>query len=44
MTALQAGPSWWDCFLGLTPGSLGETSTLACLLGAALLLAAVATM
>jgi Na+-transporting NADH:ubiquinone oxidoreductase subunit B len=37
-TALQAGPSWWDCFLGLVPGSLGETSTLACLLGAALLL------
>jgi Na+-transporting NADH:ubiquinone oxidoreductase subunit B len=26
--------SWWDCFLGYTQGSMGETSTLACLLGA----------
>ncbi len=26
--------SWWDCFLGLIPGSAGETSTLACLIGA----------
>lgn len=30
--------SWWQAFLGIMPGSMGETSTLACLLGAALLL------
>lgn len=30
--------SWWNAFLGLIPGSMGETSTLACLLGAALLI------
>ncbi len=30
--------SWTDTFLGLVPGSMGETSTLACLLGAAILL------
>ena len=29
---------WWDAFLGTIPGSMGEASTLACLLGAALLL------
>jgi len=28
------GHSWLDAFLGLTPGSMGETSTLACLIGA----------
>jgi Na+-transporting NADH:ubiquinone oxidoreductase subunit B len=32
--------SWWDAFLGRIPGSMGETSTLACLLGAAVLVAA----
>ncbi len=30
--------SWGQAFLGVMPGSFGETSTLACLLGAALLL------
>ncbi|MEM6941022.1 MAG: NADH:ubiquinone reductase (Na(+)-transporting) subunit B [Pseudomonadota bacterium] len=33
------GMSWWDSFLGFVPGSLGETSTLAALLGLAFLLA-----
>jgi Na+-transporting NADH:ubiquinone oxidoreductase subunit B len=37
MTSLSA-TSWWDAFVGLVPGSLGETSALACLAGAALLL------
>jgi Na+-transporting NADH:ubiquinone oxidoreductase subunit B len=37
MTAL-AGTSWWDAFLGFIPGSMGETSALACLLGALLLI------
>jgi len=32
------GWSWNDAFIGLVPGSLGETSTLACLVGAAFLL------
>lgn len=30
--------SWWDAFIGLEPGSLGETSTLAILIGGAFLL------
>lgn len=30
--------NWWDTFIGLVPGSMGETSALCCLLGAALLL------
>lgn len=29
--------SWWDAFVGLVPGSMGETSALACLAGAVLL-------
>jgi len=31
-------PSWQDAFMGFIPGSIGETSTLAILLGAALLI------
>jgi Na+-transporting NADH:ubiquinone oxidoreductase subunit B len=30
----QAGLSWWNAFVGLEPGSMGETSALACLIGA----------
>jgi Na+-transporting NADH:ubiquinone oxidoreductase subunit B len=30
---------WWDMFIGLEPGSIGETSTLAILLGAIFLIA-----
>ncbi|MGD2112181.1 MAG: NADH:ubiquinone reductase (Na(+)-transporting) subunit B [Gammaproteobacteria bacterium] len=37
-TVLQGGITWMDAFLGNIQGSIGETSTLACLLGAALLL------
>ncbi|MDE0123155.1 MAG: NADH:ubiquinone reductase (Na(+)-transporting) subunit B [Bryobacterales bacterium] len=33
----SAGVTWMDAFLGLVPGSMGETSTLACLIGAAVL-------
>ena len=29
--------SWFDAFIGVIPGSMGETSTLACLFGAAVL-------
>ena len=36
--ALAAGYTWQQSFLGLMPGSLGETSTLACLIGAAFLI------
>lgn len=36
--ALAEGLSWMDAFLGFIPGSMGETSTLACLLGAILLI------
>ena len=45
--AAQSGPqaladgnvSWLQAFLGLVPGSMGETSTLACLIGAFVLVA-----
>ncbi len=33
----ESGVTWTQAFLGQIPGSLGETSTLACLLGAAFL-------
>jgi len=32
--------SWWDFFIGNVHGSMGETSTLACLIGAIILIAA----
>jgi Na+-transporting NADH:ubiquinone oxidoreductase subunit B len=35
----QAGITWWQAFIGRVQGTFGETSTLACLLGAALLIA-----
>jgi len=38
MAALSSQWSWWDAFLGFMPGSVGETSTLAILIGAAVLL------
>ncbi|HEU0111930.1 MAG TPA: NADH:ubiquinone reductase (Na(+)-transporting) subunit B [Flavisolibacter sp.] len=31
-------PGIWESFIGIIPGSIGETSTLACLIGAAILL------
>lgn len=31
-------PGIWESFIGIIPGSIGETSTLACLVGAAILL------
>jgi Na+-transporting NADH:ubiquinone oxidoreductase subunit B len=38
MTALQAQYTWMDAFIGNIPGSIGETSTLAVLIGGAVLL------
>ncbi len=38
MQALQQQWSWWDAFLGSIPGSIGETSTLAILIGMVFLL------
>lgn len=35
----EHGVSWLHAFLGIMPGSMGETSALACLLGAAILIA-----
>jgi Na+-transporting NADH:ubiquinone oxidoreductase subunit B len=32
------GHSWWNAFVGLEPGSMGETSAAACLIGAAILI------
>lgn len=37
--AAAQGLSWTNAFLGFEPGSLGETSALACLVGAAILVA-----
>jgi len=37
--ALNDGVAWKDAFLGLVPGSMGETSVLACLIGAVVLIA-----
>lgn len=34
----EAGINWWQTFIGFEQGSMGETSTLACLLGAAFLI------
>ncbi|MBS1211610.1 MAG: NADH:ubiquinone reductase ((+)-transporting) subunit [Proteobacteria bacterium] len=34
----NAGISWWQTFFGIEKGSMGETSTVACLLGAAFLI------
>ncbi len=31
--------SWWNAFIGLIPGSIGETSALMCLIGAIILIA-----
>jgi Na+-transporting NADH:ubiquinone oxidoreductase subunit B len=38
MAALQTQMTWMDAFLGNIPGSIGETSTLAILIGGAVLL------
>lgn len=38
MEALQGSLTWWDAFLGFMPGSIGETSTLAIMLGGLVLL------
>ncbi len=32
------GMTWWDAFAGYMPGSMGETSAFACLIGAAVLI------
>jgi Na+-transporting NADH:ubiquinone oxidoreductase subunit B len=36
--AMRVSATWTDAFLGLIPGSMGETSTLACLIGALILI------
>lgn len=38
--ALEQQWTWWDAFLGFIPGSVGETSTLAILIGGVIILAA----
>ena len=37
LQAVMAATSWFDAFVGAIPGSMGETSALACLFGAAVL-------
>ena len=37
-TQVTQGLDWWDAFLGVMPGSMGETSALACLAGALVLI------
>lgn len=36
--AATVSMDWWDSFIGVMPGSMGETSTLACLIGACILI------
>jgi Na+-transporting NADH:ubiquinone oxidoreductase subunit B len=35
----EQGFSWWNAFVGWEPGSMGETSALACLIGAVIIIA-----
>ena len=37
MSAVTSQISWWQAFFGVIPGSMGETSAAACLLGAVML-------
>ncbi len=37
---VRGGVTWWESFIGLEPGSMGETSALFCLFGAAILILA----
>jgi Na+-transporting NADH:ubiquinone oxidoreductase subunit B len=37
-SAAVTGTTWWDYFIGNIHGSMGETSTLCCLIGAAILI------
>jgi len=39
MAGLSETLTWWDSFLGVMPGSMGETSTLAIMIGGGVLLA-----
>ena len=39
MAAFTSSVTWMQAFLGAIPGSMGETSTIACLIGAAILIA-----
>ena len=39
MAAVTSTVTWTQAFLGTIPGSMGETSTIACLIGAAILIA-----
>jgi len=39
-SAADLGQNWWSFFIGNVHGSMGETSTLACLIGAVILIAA----
>ena len=36
--AMHMATTWWNAFVGLIPGSMGETSALACLIGAFILI------
>lgn len=39
MAGVEAAVNWWQAFIGTMQGSMGETSTLACLMGAGVLVA-----
>lgn len=39
MDAVREQFTWWEAFIGLVPGSIGETSTLAIMIGGGILLA-----
>jgi len=40
LQAIEKSVTWMDAFMGTIPGSMGETSTLACLIGAVILIVA----
>jgi Na+-transporting NADH:ubiquinone oxidoreductase subunit B len=39
ISEVRGGITWWESFIGLEPGSMGETSALFCLIGAIILIA-----
>lgn len=39
ISEVRGGITWWESFIGLEPGSMGETSALFCIIGAIILIA-----
>ncbi|MFO7973738.1 MAG: NADH:ubiquinone reductase (Na(+)-transporting) subunit B [Candidatus Hydrogenedentota bacterium] len=39
ISEVRGGVTWWESFIGLEPGSMGETSALFCIIGAIIIIA-----